>query len=711
MRAIEGTFRIDGGHAFVAGSGTAKTESGVNRAKTLDNPSPNDVVTPDDVIIQGSACIGLDCVSDESFGFDTLRLKENNTRIKFNDTSVGAGFPNTNWQLTANDSASGGLNKFSIEDVTTPTVPFTVLGGAPDNSIYIASNGKIGLRTTTPLLDVHLVTGDTPAIRLDQSGGGFTPQTWDIGGNEANFFVRDTTGGSRLPFRIRPGAPTSSIDISAAGNVGIGTASPTAKLDIVYIGNVGAPVPVLRFTNTDPSVDVSQQDRFTVDSAGNVLARGTISQLSSRSAKENFHATDGRLLLAKLEKMPVDSWNYRGAPEEERHLGPVAEDFHAAFGLGKSNRYIAPTDMAGVALWHRSRRCRKRSSSATNTSRNLSGVCRRWKRASTRLRAEDIAMNFRRCVLSLFALATGSAVLNTAAAAVLALAPTAHGNSIHVIDVATRNSTVLEAAACCAVEAGSVAADVAHHRVYFLSNRSGGADLYTFGYAATAVVSSIAITAGRRVSHLDYDPLRARLVGFVVEDAGGIDVATVDPVSGNVVVTGVLGPSCCTLRAGVSAYAASADRLYAVGRRSGDITDQLLVFSVGSGTLQAAYDLGSESVLELVADGGSLYALSYAQGSAVLRVASITFAPAFSLSPIGSGSSDCCYVLAGSAAIDHAKNTLDTLARSNSTSEPFAIRAFSLSSGNVTIGQTVPAMGLFEDTAVLFDRIFADSFE
>jgi len=65
------------------------------------------------------------------------------------------------------------------------------------------------------------------------NSGGFTAQTWDIGANEANFFVRDTTGGSRLPFRIRPGAPTSAIDISASGNVGIGTASPNARLDVI----------------------------------------------------------------------------------------------------------------------------------------------------------------------------------------------------------------------------------------------------------------------------------------------------------------------------------------------------------------------------------------------------------------------------------------------------------------------------------------------
>ncbi|MEA2939512.1 MAG: hypothetical protein QOD09_41 [Bradyrhizobium sp.] len=186
-----------------------------------------DQVIPDDLIVQGSACVGLDCVNNESFGFDTIRLKENNTRIKFDDTSVSAGFPNNDWQLTANDSASGGLNKFSIENTTVGTVPFTVLGSAPTNSLFVDGAGRMGLRTSTPGLDINIKTGNTPAHRLEQdSSNGFAAQTWDVGGNEANFFIRDLTGGSKLPFRIRPGAPTSSIDINAAGNVGVGTASP-----------------------------------------------------------------------------------------------------------------------------------------------------------------------------------------------------------------------------------------------------------------------------------------------------------------------------------------------------------------------------------------------------------------------------------------------------------------------------------------------------
>jgi hypothetical protein len=192
-----------------------------------------DQVIADDLIVQGSACIGLDCVNNESFGFDTIRLKENNTRIKFDDTSTATGFPNHDWQLTANDSASGGAEKFSIEDITAATVPFTITGSAPNNAVFVDSTGRVGLRTATPVLDLHIATGNTPAHRLEQtSAGGFTAQTWDIAGNEANFFVRDVTGGSRLPLRIRPGAPTSSIDINASGFVGMGTASPTQKLHL-----------------------------------------------------------------------------------------------------------------------------------------------------------------------------------------------------------------------------------------------------------------------------------------------------------------------------------------------------------------------------------------------------------------------------------------------------------------------------------------------
>ncbi|HEY0348382.1 MAG TPA: tail fiber domain-containing protein, partial [Pyrinomonadaceae bacterium] len=217
---------------------------------------PFDFVIADDTIIQGSACVGLDCVNGEVFGFDTIRLKENNTRIQFDDTSA-AGFPTNNWQIRANSSAAGGASFLAFVDQGTSgnsetgTIVFEVDAGAPANSLKVSSSGKVGIRTATPVLDVHVNSSDSPAFRMEQnSSGGFTAQTWDIGANEANWFVRDVTGGSRLPLRIRPGAPTSSIDISASGNVGVGTASPTTKLELHDSGS-STPLALLSVSNTN----------------------------------------------------------------------------------------------------------------------------------------------------------------------------------------------------------------------------------------------------------------------------------------------------------------------------------------------------------------------------------------------------------------------------------------------------------------------------
>ncbi|HEV8133049.1 MAG TPA: hypothetical protein VGP85_00160, partial [Pyrinomonadaceae bacterium] len=116
-----------------------------------------DQVIADDLIVQGSICAGLDCANGENFGFDTFRLKENNTRIQFDDDSTSAGFPNNNWQIRANDSGSGGSNFLGFVDQgvsgnsETGTLVFAVNAGASANSLRVGSNSKVGLRTATPV--------------------------------------------------------------------------------------------------------------------------------------------------------------------------------------------------------------------------------------------------------------------------------------------------------------------------------------------------------------------------------------------------------------------------------------------------------------------------------------------------------------------------------------------------------------------------------
>ena len=144
--------------------------------------------------IDGSLCVGNDCLENEAFGFDTIRLKENNLRIKAHDTSTVANYPDYHWQITFNDSANGGASKFSIDDISGNRTPFTVEANARSHSLYVDDGGRIGSRTSTPSVEIHTIDGDTPTLRLQQDGSsGFAPQTWDVAGNETNFFIRDVS--------------------------------------------------------------------------------------------------------------------------------------------------------------------------------------------------------------------------------------------------------------------------------------------------------------------------------------------------------------------------------------------------------------------------------------------------------------------------------------------------------------------------------------
>ena len=74
------------------------------------------------------------------------------------------------------------------------------------------------------------------------------------------------------------------------------------------------------------------------------------STLSDRNAKENIEAIDTHAILASLVAMPVTKWSYKDDPNQRRYIGPMAQDFHAAFGLGDDNKRINTLDTDGVTL-------------------------------------------------------------------------------------------------------------------------------------------------------------------------------------------------------------------------------------------------------------------------------------------------------------------------------------------------------------------------
>jgi hypothetical protein len=77
---------------------------------------------------------------------------------------------------------------------------------------------------------------------------------------------------------------------------------------------------------------------------------GSWSSLSDRNAKENFQTVDAQTVLTAVATMPMTTWNYKTQAKSIRHVGPMAQDFAAAFNVGENNTTISTVDEGGVAL-------------------------------------------------------------------------------------------------------------------------------------------------------------------------------------------------------------------------------------------------------------------------------------------------------------------------------------------------------------------------
>jgi hypothetical protein len=82
---------------------------------------------------------------------------------------------------------------------------------------------------------------------------------------------------------------------------------------------------------------------------GGLYVHGTYNNTSDRNEKENFTPVEPREVLEKVAGLPITRWNYKHDAATP-HLGPVAQDFYAAFGVGPDDKHIATVDESGVAL-------------------------------------------------------------------------------------------------------------------------------------------------------------------------------------------------------------------------------------------------------------------------------------------------------------------------------------------------------------------------
>jgi hypothetical protein len=117
--------------------------------------------------------------------------------------------------------------------------------------------------------------------------------------------------------------------------------------------------------STDADVVSPAADTFTARASGGVYfysaadlsagvqlpaGGGAWATISDRNVKENIERIDAPAVLEALVALPVSTWNYISQDDHIRHIGVMAQDFYAAFGVGEDERRITTIDADGVAF-------------------------------------------------------------------------------------------------------------------------------------------------------------------------------------------------------------------------------------------------------------------------------------------------------------------------------------------------------------------------
>jgi hypothetical protein len=338
-----------------------------------------------------------------------LTLSDTNPQLLFNDTSetgtdwsiignefrfIVYNYDTGQWSLWFEDDADMQLSMhatlFRIRDQSSNTIasfhrdaPLS-LDIQSDGDVSLAggdvfidtSTNFLGIGTTAPIDDLE-IQSTSPSMYFDDTSADSTD--WWVGNflNDFVFKVQDNGTGGPINTKIM------TLD-AQTGFVGIGTDTPTtplhvasaagnAKILVEETGGAAARTLLqlknngntkLGILNTEAGIEwilanpgtglqFSRNGTGDVEmeilNNGNLVVAGGLSVASDVNSKTAFTDIDSYKILNRIAELPVTKWEYKDAPGET-HIGPMAQDFHAAFGLGATETRISTIDADGVAL-------------------------------------------------------------------------------------------------------------------------------------------------------------------------------------------------------------------------------------------------------------------------------------------------------------------------------------------------------------------------
>lgn len=258
-------------------------------------------VNPDGPVLWGCSGGSLGALCGVPFLALTWN-SQGNVAIDPGGTNTGALLPGLTFGTAAREGIaskrSAGGNQNGLDFYT---------GGT--NRMSVTSVGNVGVGTTSATRRLQVVDADgySGSVQIGAAAANASPKLINFGDGDY-VHVGETGSDDQLELK---GTVVSVV----AAYVGIGNTSPTNKL---MVGN--ARCDGLSWINA-----------------------------SDRDAKEHFAPVESREVLAKVAALPISRWSYKES-DGSTHLGPVAQDFHQAFGLGVDDKSIATVDADGVAL-------------------------------------------------------------------------------------------------------------------------------------------------------------------------------------------------------------------------------------------------------------------------------------------------------------------------------------------------------------------------
>jgi len=289
------------------------------------------------------------------------------------NAAIGGGWKNTIWSNTT-ESIIGGGNHNTIQT----SASSSTIGGGMNNTIQTGASYSIiggGFNNT---IQTNATLATIPGGFFNVAAGGYSfaagyrakanhqgafvwadSQIADFASTATDEFNIRAQNGVRIQANkgIHLDAQDAPIIVrdwdlfatNASGSkAGIGRWGLFMEPSTLTVGIPSDDVPNRYFRVSKYSTNGTATALMTVTQAGDVTAK-SFNPSSDRHLKENFETVSPEEVLAKVAALPISRWNFKGETETA-HVGPMAQDFHAAFGLGTDDKHIATVDADGVAL-------------------------------------------------------------------------------------------------------------------------------------------------------------------------------------------------------------------------------------------------------------------------------------------------------------------------------------------------------------------------